>query len=229
MSDISFFISFGAGILSFLSPCVLPLVPVYLANLAGAAVLDRDNRVGFRTPFFHTLVFVAGFGIVFTALGAVAGLTGFAIGAHLEMLHRIAGGLLVFFGLFLLASLKIPWLNYEKRMNHAFSKKIGYSRSFLIGAVFSVGWTPCIGPILGGVLTLAATMETAWQGAYLLIAYSIGLGLPFIIISLAATPINSRLKHFRRYTPLVSLIGGLLLILVGTLIFFDRLTWLILW
>lgn len=90
ISEISLFIAFGAGILSFLSPCVLPLVPVYLANLGGASVLDRNTGVGFRTPLFHTLVFVAGFGIVFTALGAAAGLTGFAIGAHLETLHRVA-------------------------------------------------------------------------------------------------------------------------------------------
>lgn len=228
MPDISFFISFGAGIFSFLSPCVLPLVPVYLANLAGTSALDDNVKVGFRAPFFHTIIFVAGFTVIFTSLGVVAGLTGFAIGDHLETLHRVAGGLLVFFGLFLLASLKIPWLNYEKRLSRTFSKKIRYSRSFLIGAVFSVGWTPCIGPILGGVLALAATMETAWLGACLLIAYSIGLGLPFIVMSLATAPISSRLKRFRRYTPFVSLIGGLLLILVGVLIFFDRLTWLIL-
>ncbi len=228
MSEISLFISFGAGVLSFLSPCVLPLVPVYLANLAGASVLDRNTDVGFRTPLFHTLVFVAGFSIVFIALGTAAGLTGFAIGAHLETLHRIAGGLLIFFGLFLLASLKIPWLNYEKRMHHASGGGIGYSRSFLIGAAFSLGWTPCIGPILGGVLTLAASSETAWQGAYLLTSYSLGLGLPLVIISLAIGPISSHLKRFSRYTPLASLIGGLLLILVGTLIFFDRLAWLIL-
>jgi cytochrome c-type biogenesis protein len=228
MSEISLFIAFGVGVLSFLSPCVLPLVPVYLANLAGAAVLDRNTGMGFRTPLFHTLVFVVGFSIVFVALGAAAGLTGFAIGAHLEMLHRIAGGLLVFFGLFLLASLKISWLNYEKRMQHTFGRGIGYSRSFLIGAAFSLGWTPCIGPILGGVLTLAAHSETAWQGAYLLTIYSAGLGLPFVIISLAIGPISSHLKRFSRYTPLISLIGGLLLILVGALIFFDRLAWLIL-
>ncbi|MBT9166632.1 MAG: Thiol:disulfide interchange protein DsbD [Chloroflexi bacterium] len=136
--------------------------------------------------------------------------------------------MLIFFGLFLLASLKIPWLNYEKRMHHASGGGIGYSRSFLIGAAFSLGWTPCIGPILGGVLTLAASSETAWQGAYLLTSYSLGLGLPLVIISLAIGPISSHLKRFSRYTPLASLIGGLLLILVGTLIFFDRLAWLIL-
>ncbi|MBT9142856.1 MAG: Thiol:disulfide interchange protein DsbD [Dehalococcoidia bacterium] len=226
MSDISLLIAFGAGILSFLSPCVLPLVPVYLANLAGSSVLDRNTGMGFRTPLCHTLVFVGGFSIVFTALGAAAGLTGFAIGAHLETLHRIAGGLLVFLGLFLIASLKLPWLNYEKRLHHASARGIGYSRSFLIGAAFSLGWTPCIGPILGGMLTLAASSETAWQGAYLLTSYSAGLGTPFVIISLAIGPISSHLKRFSRYTPLVSLIGGLLLILVGALIFFDRLAWL---
>jgi len=227
MSEISLFIAFGAGVFSFLSPCVLPLIPVYVANLAGVSVLDRNTGVGFHTPVFHTLVFVAGFSIIFTALGAAAGLTGFAIGAHLEMLHRIAGGLLVFFGLFLLASLKVSWLNYEKRLHHASGGGIGYSRSFLIGAAFSLGWTPCIGPILGGVLTLAASSETAWQGAYLLTTYSFGLGLPFVIISLVIGRIGSHLRRFSRYTPLVSLIGGLLLILVGALIFFDRLAWLI--
>jgi cytochrome c-type biogenesis protein len=227
MPEISLFIAFGAGILSFLSPCVLPLVPVYLANLAGALALDSKAGGGFRIPLFHTLVFAVGFSIVFVALGAVAGLTGFAIGAYLETLHRIAGGLLIFFGFFLLASLKIPWLNYEKRVHHALGGGIGYSRSFLIGAAFSLGWTPCIGPILGGVLALAAYSGTAWQGAFLLIGYSAGLGLPFVIMSLAVGPISSHLKRFSRYTPLVSLIGGLLLILVGTLIFFDRLHWLI--
>lgn len=228
MSEISVFIAFGAGIVSFLSPCVLPLVPVYLANLAGVSALDANKGIGFGAPFFHTLLFIAGLATVFTALGAIAGLTGFAIGAHLEMLYRIAGGLLVLFGIFLLASLKIPWLNYEKRVHHAFGGGIGYSRSFLIGAAFSLGWTPCIGPILGGVLTLAAHSETAWQGAYLLAGYSAGLGLPFVIISLAIGPISSHLKRFSHYTPLVSLIGGLLLILVGALLFFDRLAWLIL-
>ncbi len=228
MSEISVFIAFGAGILTFLSPCVLPLVPVYLANLAGASALDDKKGISFGPPFFHTLLFVAGLAAVFTSLGAVAGLTGFAIGAHLEMLHKIAGGLLVFFGLFLLASLKIPWLNYEKRVHHVFGRKIGYSRSFFIGAAFSLGWTPCIGPILGGVLALAAHSETVWQGAYLLVSYSTGLGLPFVMMSLAIGPISSRLKRFRRYIPLVSLIGALLLILVGALVFFDRLAWLIL-
>jgi cytochrome c-type biogenesis protein len=228
MSEISVFIAFWAGVVSFLSPCVLPMAPVYLANLAGVSALDANKGISIGAPFFHTLLFISGLAAVFVALGAVAGLTGFAIGVHLEMLHRIAGGLLVFFGIFLLASLKITWLNYEKRLHHAMGGGIGYSRSFLIGAAFSLGWTPCIGPILGGILTLAASSETAWQGGYLLASYSAGLGLPFLIMSLAIGSISSHLKRFSRYTPLVSLIGGLLLLVVGALVFFDRLDWLIL-
>jgi len=224
--NVSLFIAFSAGLLSFLSPCVLPLVPVYLANLAGVAVLDRDAKVSYRTPLFHSLTFVAGFSVVFIGLGAAAGLVGFAVGAHLEVLHKVAGGLLIFFGLFLLASLKVPWLNYEKRMGNAFGSGTEYLRSFLVGAAFSLGWTPCVGPILGGILTLAYNSETAWQGAYLLTSYSLGLGLPFVIMSLAVGPISSYLRRFSRYTPLASLIGGLLLIFVGVLIFLNRLAWL---
>lgn len=177
-------------------------------------------------PLIHSLVFVAGFSTVFIGLGAAAGLVGFAVGAHLEVFHKIAGGLLIFFGIFLIASLKVPWLNYERRIGHSYGSGTGYARSFLIGAAFSLGWTPCVGPILGGILTLAYDSETVWRGAYLLTSYSLGLGLPFIIMSLAVGPISSYLKRFSNYTPLASLIGGLLLIAIGILIFFDQLAWL---
>lgn len=225
MSEISLAIAFAAGVLSFLSPCVLPLVPVYLANIAGTLALDSKTKVGLAAPFFHTLFFVGGFSLVFTALGTAAGLTGFALGAHLETLHKIAGGLLIFFGLFIVAGRQILWLNFEKRLHFTSGSKTGYTRSFIIGAVFSLGWTPCIGPILGGVLTLAAGSETARQGAYLLAGYSTGLGLPFILFSLAIGTISPRLKRFSRHTPLLSWIAGLVLILTGVLMLFDRLTW----
>ncbi|MBS3943074.1 MAG: hypothetical protein KGZ32_02355 [Dethiobacter sp.] len=225
MSEISFAIAFGAGVISFLSPCVLPLAPVYLANMAGASVLDSKAKMGFAAPFFHTLAFTAGFSLIFTALGAAAGLTGFAVGAHLETLHKLAGGLMICFGLLMLASRQISWLNFEKRLNFASASKISYTRSLMIGAAFSLGWTPCIGPVLGGVLTLAASSETARQGAYLLAGYSAGLGLPFVLFSLAIGAISSRLRQFSRYTPLLSLLAGLVLILAGALMLFDRLTW----
>ncbi|MFA4837276.1 MAG: cytochrome c biogenesis protein CcdA [Dehalococcoidia bacterium] len=229
MSDTSLPIVFGAGILSFLSPCVLPLVPVYLANMAGVSVLDRDSGVGFRTPLVHTLIFVAGFTVIFTALGASAGLLGFFAGAHRDVLSKIAGGLLIFFGIFLIASLKIPWLNYQKHVGIGIGSGTGYLRSFLIGSAFALGWTPCVGPILGGILTLAYDSETAWRGSYLLLVYSLGLGIPFIIMSLAVSPISAYLKRFSRYTPLASLVGGVLLIVVGALIYFDKLSRLSAW
>ncbi|MFP4640743.1 MAG: cytochrome c biogenesis CcdA family protein [Dehalococcoidia bacterium] len=224
--NISFIVAFGGGVLSFLSPCVLPLVPVYLANVAGASVLSSDGKAAYRGPLFHALVFVAGFSLVFTGMGTAAGLAGFATGAHLQTLNLISGSLLVFFGLFLLASFKIPWLNYEKRVGSSLGSGTGYLRSFLIGAAFSLGWTPCVGPILGGILAMAYNSETAWRGAYLLIAYSLGLGLPFVIVSLAVGTISLWLKRFSRYTPLVSTISGLLLIAVGVLTILNKLQWL---
>jgi len=223
MSDTSIPVAFGAGVLSFLSPCVLPLVPVYLANMAGVSVLERNSGISFRTPLAHTLVFVLGFTLLFTAWGASAGLMGFYFTDHQDLLHKVAGGLLVFFGVFLLASLKIPFLNYEKRVSGVFTSGTGYVRSFLIGAAFALGWTPCIGPILGGILALAWDSGTAWKGAYLLVVYSIGLGVPFITMSFAITPISGYLKQFRRYMPLASVIGGLLLIIVGILMYTDQL------
>lgn len=222
MSDTSIPVAFGAGVLSFLSPCVLPMVPVYIANMAGVSVLDHDSKVSYRTPLAHTLVFVAGFSLVFSALGASAGLIGFAIDARLD--NRIAGGLLIFFGVFLLASLKVPWLNYQKHVGGAFGHKTGYARSFLLGAAFSLGWTPCIGPILAGIFTLAANSATAWKGTYLLMIYSLGLGLPFIAMSFAIGSISRYMKRFSRYTPLVSLIGGILLIGIGVLMYVDQLS-----
>lgn len=223
MSDTSIPVAFGAGVVSFLSPCVLPLVPVYLANMAGVSVLDRESRISFRIPLIHTLIFVAGFTVVFSALGASAGLVGFFAGAHSDVLHKVAGGALIFFGVFLVASFKIPWLNYEKRVGHAFVRGSGYFRSFLVGAAFALGWTPCVGPILGGILTLAYDSATAWKGTYLLLVYSLGLGVPFVIMSFAVVPINAQLKNFRRYMPVASLIGGLILITVGALMYLDQL------
>lgn len=223
MSDTSIPVVFGAGVISFLSPCLLPLVPVYIANMAGVSVLDRNSKISFRTPLTHTLIFVIGFTVVFTGLGASAGLVGFYSGAHSDTLTKIAGALLIFFGVFLLASLKIHWLSYEKHFGNTLLVGTGYARSLLIGAAFALGWTPCVGPILGGVLTLAYDSGTAWKGAYLLVVYSLGLGIPFLAMSLAITPISTYLKKFRRYMPLASIIGGILLIVVGILMYLDQL------
>ena len=224
MENISPFIAFGAGLLSFLSPCVLPLVPIYLGSLAGPEVFMADRKM--RMPvFLHSLSFVLGFTVVFVIMGVVAGLAGFAISSHLAVIRQIAGWLLIAFGIFLLASLKIHWLNYEKRLAPSRSIATGYMRSFLTGSVFSLAWTPCVGPILGGILTLAWASETAWSGAYFLALYSLGLGIPFLIMGAAFDSISPLLKIIRRYSTAIYIFSGVLLITVGILILTDKLIW----
>ena len=226
VEQISILVAFTAGVLSFLSPCVLPLVPVYLASLCGPEVLEPKADRGRVPIFFHSLSFVAGFSIVFIIMGVGAGLAGFAISSNITLIRTIAGSLLIVFGLFMLAALKLPWLNYEKRLAPSVGSTTGYLRSLLTGAIFSLAWTPCVGPILGGILSLALSSETAWRGAYLLAIYSFGLGLPFLIIGAAFDSISPLLKRIRGYSTPIYIAGGLLLIAVGALILTNKLIWL---
>ena len=158
-------------------------------------------------------------------MGVGAGLAGFAIGSHLAIVRQIAGSLLIFFGLFMLASLKIPWLNYEKRLSPSRGTTTGYLRSLLIGAIFSLAWTPCVGPILGGILVLAWSSETAWHGAYLLAIYSLGLGIPFLVIGAAFGSVAPLLKRIHRYSTAIYIFSGALLMAVGILILTNKLVW----
>ena len=214
MSSATLSIAFVGGIATFLSPCILPLVPVYLANIAGASVLTSDlpDR---RRIFLHTISFIVGFSLVFTALGASFGLLGAV--APEEVLEKVAGALLITFGIFIGAAAKIPWLNYEKRFNFPRAEGTGYLRSLLIGVIFSLGWTPCVGPILGGILALAASSQTAWQGVYLLLAYCIGLGLPFIAVSLALGAASRYIRWLSRHAFITSIVAAVLLISIGIL------------
>lgn len=214
MSNVTFTVALAAGVLSFLSPCVLPLVPVYLANIAGVSVLTSEPPSR-RYIILHTISFIAGFSLVFTALGASLGLLGAM--APFELLRNVAGALLIAFGLFLLAATKLPWLNYEKRLNFAQAKGSGYLRSLSIGAIFSLGWTPCVGPVLGGVLALAWSSQTVWQGIYLLLAYCLGLGLPFIGVSLAIGAASRYLRWLSRHAFATSAVSAALLISIGIL------------
>ena len=223
--EISIVVAFSAGLLSFLSPCVLPLVPVYLASLVGPEIFG-DRVTGIRIPvFLHSLSFVVGFSLIFTTMGAIAGLTGFAISPSLALLNKISGSLLIAFGLFILAALKVPWLNYEKRLTPSLGSTTGYLRSFIIGATFSLAWIACVGPILAGILALALNSATAWRGAYLLAIYSLGLGLPFLIVGVAFDSIAPLLKRIHRYSKLIYIISGLLLIAVGVLVLTNNLIW----
>ncbi len=217
--------AFSAGLLSFLLPCVLPLVPVYLASLVGPEIFDAKITRSRLPIFLHSLSFVIGFSIIFVILGAIAGLTGFAISPNPALLSKIAGSVLIAFGLFMLAALKVPWLNYERRLTPSLGITTGYLRSFLTGSIFCLAWTPCVGPMLGSILTLALDSATAWYGAYLLAIYSLGLGLPFLVIGAAFNSITPLLRRINRYSNWVYIISGLLLIAVGILILTNRLTW----
>ncbi len=226
MTEVTHIVAFTAGVLSFFSPCVLPLVPAYIANLAGATAIDHKTRTSYIPALLHSIAFVIGFSIIFVALGASVGLVGTAITAHTNLFQQIAGGLLIAFGVFLIAAYKFPWLNYEKRLNLNTTRNPSYFRSILIGAIFALGWTPCVGPILGAILTLAWSSQQVWQGALLLVVYSLGMGIPFIIIGLAWGYIMPLWRSINRYLGVISIISGLLLVAIGILILTGNLSWL---
>lgn len=226
MENISFFAAFGAGLVSFVTPCIMPLVPVYIASLVGPEILDQKTSTKRMPVFLHSLSFVLGFSVVFTLMGALVGLAGIVINPQSLLIQRISGSLLLFFGLFMLLALKIPWLNYEKRLSPSLGRNSGYLRSFLIGGTFTLAWTPCLSPILGGVLTLALNTETAWNGTFLLASYSLGLGLPFLVIGASFGFFAPLLKRFHRYSNIIYIISGVLLVIIGILILTNNLNWL---
>jgi cytochrome c-type biogenesis protein len=226
MTEVSYIVAFTAGLLSFFSPCVLPLVPAYIANLAGITAIDTKTRTSHIPSFLHSIAFVIGFSIIFIVLGASVGLVGTLLTAYTNLLRQIAGGLIIAFGIFLIAAYKFPWLNYEKRLDVNTARNPSYIRSVVIGAVFAFGWTPCVGPILGAILTLAWSSQQVWEGTVLLVIYSLGLGIPFILIGLLWGYIMPLWRSVNRYLGIISIVSGLLLIVVGILIFTGNLSWL---
>ncbi len=223
MTDsVSLAVAFGGGLVSFASPCVLPMVPVYLASLYGPELFERR---GFRPAvLFHALSFVIGFAVVFVLLGAIAGLTGYSIIPDHRSLAVIAGWVLIGFGAFIILSYWVPWLNYERHLHAKAGRTTGYLRSTVIGAMFSISWSACIGPILGSILAIAAVQTTAWKGASLLAVYSLGLGLPFLLIGAAFDWLLPLMKRINRYSGIIRLASGALLVIIGVLIVAGRLT-----
>ena len=216
-------IAFVAGLASFLSPCVLPLAPVYLASLAGPEIFDTGIKHRRLPVFLHSLSFVLGFSIIFSFWGAGAGLLGSIFVQYATIIRYAVGSLLIVFGLIMLAAQKIPWLNYEKRLAISTGSTTGYLRSFLTGGIFSLAWTPCLGWQISAMLSLAGSSGTVLRGTYLLIVYSIGLGLPFLIMGAAFDFIIPLLKNINRYSNWVYIVSGILLIVVGILILTNNL------
>ena len=235
----AFAFAFAAGILSFLSPCVLPLVPAYLAHLTGTTgyIEGPEHR---RETIANAASFVLGFTAVFTLLGASVGLFGYIIRDNLPTFERIAGLFLIVMGLNLIGVIRIPWLYRTYALQTSagpvhmdvagegsaagWSRASSYAKSFGVGSAFSIGWTPCIGPVLGAILTLAASSSTVARGGYLLLVYSLGLGVPFMITAFAFVPVTAFLRQIRGALPVLEMLTGAIVVLVGVMVFSDRLT-----
>jgi len=224
--DVTSVVAFSAGVFSFLSPCVLPLVPSYISFVAGMSLQglqeEKTARVR-RAIFLNAVLFILGFSAVFIALGASFSLLGRALLGSIDLVRKAGGILIILFGLFIAGILKLPFLMREHRLQLQ-ERPAGYLGAVLVGAAFGAGWIPCVGPILGSILTLAGTSETAGRGVVLLSAYSLGLGVPFLLSALALNGFNRFFQRFRPYMRIVEVIAGVLLVLIGILLFTGYLT-----
>lgn len=227
MDNVSIGAAFAAGVVSFLSPCVLPLVPGYISFVSGLSLDElyrgADSKLMLRKAVAGSALFVLGFSIVFTLMGASASAIGKLLLDYLPIINKVAGALIILFGIHTMGLVKIPFLYYEKRFQFGGLSSTGFA-PLLMGFAFAFGWTPCIGPILAGILALAATQSTVFQGTFLLFVYSMGLGIPFMLTALG---VNYFLKFFNRYKKFIrigEIFAGALLIFVGILIFTNKLT-----
>lgn len=208
-------VAFAAGLLSFLSPCVLPLVPSYIGFLTGMTLPEMSGRR--RIALLHAVSFVAGFSLVFILLGASATALGRALNYYQIWLQRVGGVLIIAFGMVCLGVFKVGLLTQEHRLQLE-RKPVGFLGSGLVGMAFAAGWTPCIGPVLGAILGLAATSADLGRGMLLLAVYSAGLAVPFLIAAVAVESFLDWFQRFRRFLPWVMRLSGALLIFVGILL-----------
>lgn len=227
VQQITYIGAFVAGLLSFLSPCVLPLIPSYITYITGLSFSDLDaerpSHLIRRQTMLHSLAFVGGFTVVFVLLGASATYIGSFLQQHMDLVRKAGGALIVVFGIHVTGLVPLKWLLGERRISLK-HKPAGFLGSFLVGLAFAAGWTPCIGPILASILMIAATEEKVAQGIILLLLYSIGLGIPFLLSSLALHRFITIFNRFKKYIRQFEIITGFFLILVGILIFTNWLS-----
>jgi cytochrome c-type biogenesis protein len=215
----AFALAFGAGVVSFLSPCILPLIPAYISFVTGIAPGELiDDRYRVRDVLLPSLLFVLGFTVVFVALGASAS----ALGAFVREYRRaftIASGLLIVaLGFFMLGVIRVPWLYGEARFDPARARQFGAGASLVVGIAFGFGWTPCVGPILASILVLAASQSDVARGAALLGVYSLGLGVPFVAVALLFGRLKSALSWLNRHSVVINRVAGVLLMVMGAMI-----------
>jgi cytochrome c-type biogenesis protein len=216
--QVSLLAAFVAGLVSFVSPCVLPLVPSYITFITGLSfdeltATEQGPRVR-RLTIIHSLGFILGFSMVFIALGATATATGQFLRTHQDTLRIVGGILIVFFGIYLTGLIKIRFLNREQKFRLS-GKPLGVFGSILVGITFAAGWTPCIGPILASILLYASTAQTVGTGILLLSVYSLGLGIPFLIASLGMNSFLAASKGLRRQLRTIEVVSGVILIIFG--------------
>src|SRR2546426_1196630 len=249
IGGVSVFVAFVAGLLSCLSPCVLPLVPAYLGYLTGASLdpapaggrSDGVQQVavaagsggtstvaiggvsGRPSPFLHALSFVSGFALVFVAFGVSLGILGYFLRDHQEIILKVSGTLLIAMGFHLADIITIPFLHRERRIDVPAGARIGYARSFAVGSTFSAGWSPCIGPTLGAILGLAVSSGQVAEAGALLLVYSAGLSVPFLAMGLAYNGVRPLYERVKGCSGVINAVSGTMLILVGILVFTDSL------
>jgi cytochrome c-type biogenesis protein len=220
-ASIGLLLAFSAGLLSFLSPCVLPLIPSYLTFVTGVGFEDLGRAR--RAALVHALLFVVGFTLIFVTLGASATVLGRLLIAYRVWITRAGGALVVLFGLYLLGAIRVAAFDRERRV-HLANKPVGYLGSMLVGVAFGAGWTPCLGPILGAILTYTAATADLSKGLPLLLAYSLGLALPFLVAAVAVERFLETVTRFKPHLARVSQVSGALLVVVGVLMMLDYFT-----
>jgi cytochrome c-type biogenesis protein len=218
------------GVISFASPCILPLIPSYVSYITGISydeLVNRESRKkNMQNTLFHSLVFVAGFSIIFVLLGATASLAGSILSQYLNVIRIVGGVLIIIMGVFVMDVINIPFLQREAKL-HLKTRPAGYIGTLLVGMVFGAGWTPCTGPFLGSVLALAMTSDTLGSGMTLLMLYSLGLGIPFILSAIAISAFLSSFSRLQKHFKAIKIISGIILIIMGVLLLLDKMTILI--
>lgn len=226
VENVSLMIAFTAGILSFVSPCVLPLIPSYVTYISGVSI-DRltvgDDKGARWATLFHSIAFVIGFSLIFIALGASATVLGQFMSKNQVIIRKVGGIIVIALGVHFTGLINFGFLQQYKKMEFA-AKPAGYAGSVLVGMVFAAGWTPCIGPILASILLYASTAETMGKGIAFLAAYSLGLGIPFILSAIAINRFFNFFNGIKKYMRVISIFSGIFLIIIGILIYTNYMT-----
>ena len=230
MTDVSIYMAFAAGLISFLSPCVLPLVPGYVSFISGVTFTEIKEKSSTpsilsgekRIIVINSLFFVAGFSLVFILLGASATWLGAFLSSKISLISKIGGLIIILFGIYKIGLIR-PLLFYREARFNIKDRKFGYAGAMLIGAAFAFGWTPCIGPILGVILTYAGTLENVKQGVVLLLVYSLGLGVPFILTAFGINHFWRFFNRIKKYLGLLEVTSGVIMVILGVMIYSNKL------